>query len=173
MVTSKFIKGFDQKVYTDRFKQDNSMIQKHHAKHQDQYAPAWKTLEYMSLGQIVKLYCALKGIKDKSAICECYGIHNPQVFTTYLWAICETRNRCAHSNVLYDMNLRESISNGPAGKMNNQNKNKISGVLQVIEYMVGQIEETLQEEFRDEISKLSNCYAMMEGISLIVKSVVG
>ena len=173
VVTSKFIKGFDQKVYTDRFKQDNSMIQKHHAKHQDQYAPAWKTLEYMSLGQIVKLYCALKEIKDKSAICECYGIHNPQVFTTYLWAICETRNRCAHSNVLYDMNLRESISNGPAGKMNSQNKNKISGVIQVIEYMVGQIELTLQEEFRDEISKLSNCYTMMEGISPIVKSVVG
>ena len=167
VVTSKFIKGFDQKVYTDRFKQDNLMIQKHHAKHQDQYAPAWKALEYMSL------YCALKEIKDKSAICECYDIHNPQVFTTYLWAICETRNRCAHSNVLYDMNLRESISNGPAGKMNSQSKNKISGVLQVIEYMVGQIEETLQQEFRDEISKLSNCYTMMEGIYPIVKSVVG
>lgn len=51
------------------------------------------------------------------------------------------------------MNLRESISNGPAGKMNSQSKNKISGVIQVIEYMVGKIELTLQQEFRDEISK--------------------
>lgn len=173
VVTSKFIQKFDQKVYSKGFKQNNLMIQKHHAKHQEQYAPAWKTLEYMSLGQIVKLYCALKDSRDKSVICGCYGIHDPQAFTTYLWAICETRNRCAHSNVLYDMNLLESISDGPAGKMNSQSKNKISGVLQVMEYMVGQIEETLQQEFRDEISKLSNCYAMMEEISLIVKSVVG
>ena len=173
VVKSKFIKWFDDTVYTDTFKQDNLMIQKHHAKHQEQYAPAWKTLEYMSLGQIVKLYCALKDSKDKSVICVCYGIVDPQVFTTYLWAIKETRNRCAHSNVLYDMNLRKPISDGPAGIMDSQNNKNISGVIQVIEYMVGQIELTLQQEFRDEISKLSNCYTMMEGISPIVESVVG
>ena len=173
VVESNFIKEFNNRVYNKGFKRKNLMIQKHHAKHQEQYAPAWKTLEYMSLGQIVELYCALKDSKDKSVICGCYDIVDPQVFTTYLWAIKETRNRCAHSNVLYDMNLPDPISDGPAGIMDSQNKKNISGVIQVIEYMVGQIELTLQQEFRDEISKLSNCYTMMEGISPIVESVVG
>lgn len=44
VVKSKFIKKFNERVYTNRFKQNNLMIYNHHAKHQEQYAPAWKTL---------------------------------------------------------------------------------------------------------------------------------
>jgi hypothetical protein len=172
IVSENFISKFNKTIYTYRFKQDNLMIKKHHIKHQEKYAPAQKTLEYMTLGQIVKLYCALKNNEDKITISSSFGIKTPETFTTYLWAITETRNRCAHGNVLYDMNLHESIRKGPAGKMNTQGNQKISGVIQVIDYMVGQIGQELQNEFRNEFLRLYDSYQMQDGIFPIVKSFI-
>lgn len=172
VISENFISKFKKTIYTYRFKHDNLMIKKHHAKHQAQYAPAQKTLEYMTLGQIVKLYCALKNDKDKCTISLSYDIESPETFTTYLWAITETRNRCAHGNVLYDMNLHESIHKGPAGNMNTQGNKKISGVIRVIDYMVGQIEQEVQKDFRNEFCHLFNSYQAQDSISPIVKSFI-
>lgn len=173
VVEQEFIRKFDKMVYTNRFKQDNMMIKKHHAKHADKYAPAWKTLEYMTFGQIIKLYCALKKEKDQLAISQYFAVNNPKTFTTYLWAIKETRNRCAHSNVLYDMNLHESIRKGPAGKMNNEDKYKISGVMLVMDYLVGQMEGQLQRDFRDEIYDLLDGCRTYSNLSSIMNSIIG
>ena len=70
------------------------------------------------------------------------------------------------------MNLHESIRKGPAGKMNTPGNQKISGVIQVIDYMVGQIGQELQNEFRNEFLRLYDSYQMQDGISPIVKSFI-
>ena len=50
VVTAAYVRKFDQEVYTNRFK-STPIIQQHHKTHiNDKYAPAWKTLEYMTLG---------------------------------------------------------------------------------------------------------------------------
>ena len=60
-VTSKFVNDFEEQVYAVMRK--NPIIQRHHANHPGIYAPAWKTIEFMTIGNIITLYDSLKGQK--------------------------------------------------------------------------------------------------------------
>ena len=57
-VTSKFVNDFEEQVYAAMRK--NPVIQRHHANHPGIYAPAWKTIEFMTIGNIITLYDSLK-----------------------------------------------------------------------------------------------------------------
>ena len=56
-VTSKFVNDFEEQVYAVMRK--NPIIQRHHANHPGIYAPAWKTIEFMTIGNIITLYDSL------------------------------------------------------------------------------------------------------------------
>ena len=56
-VTSKFVNDFEEQVYSALRK--NPIIQHHHANHSGIYAPAWKTIEFMTIGNIITLYLSL------------------------------------------------------------------------------------------------------------------
>ena len=88
------------------------------------YAPAWKTLEYMTLGGIIHLFKALKDQMIRRAISEHFKVRQLPVFERYLKAILTIRNYCAHGNVLYDIALPTSIRRGPAGQMESANYHK-------------------------------------------------
>ena len=62
-VTSKFVNDFEEQVYSALRK--NPIIQHHHANHSGIYAPAWKTIEFMTIGNIITLYDSLKERKQK------------------------------------------------------------------------------------------------------------
>ena len=54
IVSTSFTATFDETVYNSNFKK-NSVIKHHHKTYSDKYAPAWKTLEFMTLGSVINL----------------------------------------------------------------------------------------------------------------------
>lgn len=65
-VTSKFVNDFEEQVYAVMRK--NPIIQCHHANHPGIYAPAWKTIEFMTIGNIITLYDSLKEPEAKDLV---------------------------------------------------------------------------------------------------------
>ncbi|MDL2208907.1 Abi family protein, partial [Parabacteroides sp. OttesenSCG-928-O15] len=125
VMEKKYIDAFDAKVYNDAFKRNN-VIKIHHRKHiNDRYAPAWKTMEFITFGGVLKVFKSLKSEEVKKIISKHYEIDNIYVFENYIHSIIQIRNVCAHGAALFDFTLEKSIKNGPALKITNQNKNKL------------------------------------------------
>mgnify|MGYP003491412085 FL=1 len=56
-----YVNSFYATVYSTKAFQDNPTIIEHHKKYpMDRYAPAWKTIELMTIGNIQSLYNNLK-----------------------------------------------------------------------------------------------------------------
>lgn len=67
VVNRPYAHEFEHKVYTSDFKR-NPIIHRHHLNNpNDRFAPAWKTLEFMTFGAVMKLYEQLKDREDKSS----------------------------------------------------------------------------------------------------------
>ena len=66
VVGRAYARNFERKVYTSDFKR-NPIIHRHHQKNpNDRFAPAWKTLEFLTFGAVMKLYEQLKERDDKN-----------------------------------------------------------------------------------------------------------
>lgn len=148
------------------------MIKQHHQTHiNDKYAPAWKTLEFMTLGSVIHLFSTLKNQLVKRRIGEHFGIKQLVVFESYLCLINTIRNYCAHGNVLYDIALPVSIRRGPAGKMEETNYQNLYGAIKVIYYMIGIVSQNRQADLKRELSQLFDKYnAFQEVQKTIVKA---
>ncbi len=143
-----FLKNFDREVYESVKK--NPVIQDHHANHpKDKYAPAWKTMEFMTLGNIIFLFEAIKDENLKKEIAKHYG-YSVKVFINYLETIRLIRNRCAHGGCLYNLNVDKGINRKPA-MVENKDAHNIKGAILVILYFLGKISERHQSEILDEI----------------------
>lgn len=98
VMKSSFVLNFRKKVYETLL--ENPVIKRHHEKYiNDRYAPAWKTLEFMTLGNLTALYQAIKDSKVKKKIALEYGC-SLKVFINYLESIRVIRNKCAHGSCL-------------------------------------------------------------------------
>ncbi|MDE6009404.1 MAG: Abi family protein [Muribaculaceae bacterium] len=141
-------------AYTD-IKDKNSVLKLHHTHYpDDECAPAWKTIEYMTLGQVFHLFKTLRDEEVKIAIAKEFGIKTLVTLENYLEVIKNIRNACAHSNVLYDFTPEKSIKKGPAmikGIGTNQNLN---GATRVILYMLRQVSQKRANELQEEIDAL-------------------
>lgn len=156
VVKPKFIQNFDSEIYTPSFRK-NPTIQRHHKKYiNDKYAPAWKTIEFMTLGNVIELYRNLKCINDKLTICKYFDINQTAVFENYMNAIRVVRNKCAHGSTLFDLKLFQSIKNGPAGRYSPGEANSLSAAIDVIVYMIGTISTNRQSELLASLNKISN-----------------
>ena len=149
VMSSSFIKDFDL-VYKDIEKKP--VIRRHHQKYiNDKYAPAWKTIEYMTFGNIENLYHHLKNSADKLDISRHFGVNQTSIFENYIKAIRALRNICAHGGVLFDMRLPMSIKNGPAGKFQRMYSNNLSCTLKIVDYFLGSISQNRLKEMRSDI----------------------
>lgn len=117
----------------------NETINAHHKKYpHDTYAPAWKTLEYMTLGDIIILIKSLNDIAIQKDIANHFGIKNLAVFYSYLETIRVVRNLCAHGHSIFDLNLNKSIKAGLLNqKMTFEMHHNLNGVLLVMFYLLG------------------------------------
>lgn len=153
IVNRTYASEFDNKVYTLEFKR-NPIIHRHHQKNpNDRYAPAWKTLEYMTFGAILKLYEQLKEPEDKILIAHKFGIRQVVTFENYLHTIRQVRNLCAHGLLLYDMRLPRRINRGPA-RQTPQESGNIIGTLRVIKYIIRQVSSNRAAELSESIKSL-------------------
>ena len=153
VVSSSYARDFELKVYTSDFKR-NPVIHRHHQRNpNDRFAPAWKTLEFMTIGGVMKLYEQLKEQEDKILIANNFGIRQIVTFENYMHTIRQVRNVCAHGLLLYDMRLPRRINRGPAGQTPRESGN-IVGALRVIKYIVGQVSANRATEMCASIKSL-------------------
>lgn len=102
------------------------------------YSPAWKAIEFMSFGMIIRLYENLKSNHLLCDIAKVYDFNHPSQFIDYLNALRRLRNYCAHGKVLFDLDLSQAIGGGPLGNLGN-NKTNLAGVYFVLKYLLEKI----------------------------------
>ncbi len=147
-VSRGFISKFDREVYSAVVK--NPVIQEHRKKHpKDKYAPAWKTMEFMTLGNIVFLFEVIKDQTLKENVAKYYGC-SIKVFLNYLETVRLVRNRCAHGGCLYNLNIKKGINKLPAN-VANVDAHNIKGAIEVILYILGVISVRHKNEVVKEI----------------------
>lgn len=166
VVERDYISSFDKEVYTDKFKR-NKFIAAHHRNHiNDRYAPAWKTLEFMTLGSNIALYKSLLDLDDKKAIAKHYGLRDSNISENYLDVVRCVRNTCAHGGLLYDIALYPLIRRGPANVTGDARK-QLYGALKVVGYLLKQVSVNRAADYEREIEDLINKYATTSALKSI------
>lgn len=156
VVRQSFINEFENKVYRSESFKRNVQIKRHHESHpSDRYAPAWKTIEFMTFGSVLKLYKSLDNIDDKRTIAKHFGVGKVVVFESYMTAIHTLRNKCAHGAALFDLTLPNGISlKGPRLDLQGQDCQSLKGALMVLDYVLGHISENRSKELNNELTSL-------------------
>ena len=153
IMESGFVSTFEEKVY--KTLRDNPVIKRHHDKYiNDKYAPAWKTIEFMTLGNLTSLYKAIKEDGVKRAIAGQYGC-SIRVFLNYLETIRVIRNKCAHGNCIYNIETAKGIAGKPA-EVPTDCRHNINGAICVIRYILGTISAERRKELEQDIVALMN-----------------
>lgn len=157
-VDSKFISAFDSVVYNKSFKK-NPTIKRHHKKYpHDRYAPAWKTIELMTLGENVTLYSALLDHNVKQRISHCFGIKYVDVFENYVELVRILRNTCAHGSVLFDFKPFKRIKSGPANLRTPAEYMNLHGSIKVVRYLLSQVSANRERDMAMELQKILDKY---------------
>ena len=153
VVNRPYAREFERKVYTSDFKR-NPVIHRHHQNNpNDRFAPAWKTLEFMTFGAVMKLYEQLKERDDKIFVAHEFGIRQVVTFESYMHTIRQVRNACAHGLLLYDLRLPQAIRRGPAA-YNSSERNNIIGAIRVISNIMGTISANRADDMSRQIKSL-------------------
>ena len=153
VVTADFISSFDSAVYAAILK--NPVIKRHHSKYiNDKYAPAWKTIEFMTLGNICILYDSIKSMAVRTDVAQRYGC-TVDAFSKYLNAVTILRNKCANGACLYNLTLAKGIKIEPAG-IPNATRQFISGEIGLVVYLLNCISEHRADELKDAVNRLLN-----------------
>lgn len=150
------------------------IISMHHRHHiNDRFAPAWKTLEFMTLGEMVHLFKSIKNEDLKLQIANYFGIKKLVTFENCLELVKELRNTCAHGNVLYDFTPERSIRKGPAMKKGIGENQNLNGALRIILFMMKQISENRYNDLIKDIDMLILEYSKYPVIEDILSSISG
>lgn len=151
LVKDQFIKKLDDN-YRNIMK--NDAIKIHHKQHkEDKYAPAWKSLEYMTFGEIITLYKSLTNEELRHKIATRYNIRNLEIMDCLLTNIRVLRNLCAHSHNIFDLHLKKSIRKGPINNMNGHNDDLV-GCLLSIHYIISSISKDRAIDLKKRIKDL-------------------
>ena len=131
----------------------------------DKYAPAWKTIEFMTLGNLTSLYKAIKDDEVKRIIAKRYGC-SIKVFLNYLETIRVIRNKCAHGNCIYNIQTAKGISIKPAG-VTDDSRHNINGAICVIKYILGTISPERRKDLEKDIAGLMNAKREINATEII------
>lgn len=173
VVSNNQARSFESKVYRQLLEK-TPLIALHHRHHiNDKFAPAWKTLEFMTLGEVVHLYKSLKDEDLKEKIANEFGIKKIPTFESYMNLIKDLRNTCAHGNVLYDFTPDYSIRKGPAMKKGIGENQNLNGALRVVIYMLGQVSTNRAKELLEEIDSLIAKYGAHPEVHKILTDISG
>lgn len=155
IVNQQSIDYLNNSIYTPNFISQNKIIKRHHKKYiNDKYAPAWKTLEFLTFGNIYNIFKALKDIKLKEQIANEFGVYSLEKFYNLLKVIVDVRNSCAHGDVLYDYRTPKGISVIPAFDFNNKDRSSLDSCVKVISYFLGHISTNRKLEMDNAIKHI-------------------
>ncbi len=172
-VTKGFISDFDRIVYNGAFRK-NPTIKRHHKKYKhDVYAPAWKTIELMTLGGNVILYNSLLDMSLKQKIAEKFGVRYIEIFENYIELVRILRNTCAHGSVLFDFKPFKRIKKGPAGLDNPSEYMNLYGCIKVVRYLLFHVSEVRDYEMAVELQSILDKYNTYPQIADILRRCSG
>lgn len=173
VMTASFIKDFHKEVYSHL--RSKPTIVRHHDKYYGKYAPAWKTIEFMTMGNMEALYDNLLLDADKRMISIRYNEPAIATFKSYLSSLREVRNACAHGNVLYDLHLVSGIIRGAAcPSFTHGSQQTLFGVLRVIDFMLRSISENRANEMWEELYKVTDrLYLKVPSIRPLIEAQTG
>lgn len=150
----------------------NEAIKHHHGKYiNDIYAPAWKTLEYMTFGDILYLYSSLKDAKLKEEIAAHYNIRNVDIFDNYMSTLRVIRNLCAHGHNIYDLKLQKRIRKGPISDLQGDRFHNMAGGLLVLRYILNSISTNRVQDLNYKL-KLLTSQPQIKKIENIIKGLI-
>lgn len=157
IMSKDFIQNFDF-YYNEDFKK-NGVIAKHHKKYiNDKYAPAWKTLEYLTFGNNMKIYKSLLNFDTKQRISEIYGVRDVEKFEKLMDVIVFVRNYCAHSGVIFDLRNTYGIPKLPYYDFNNNDRHCLDSCMKVILFILSRISENRANELNSNLETLFTEY---------------
>ena len=154
VMKSNYITDFEDKVY--RTIRENPVIKRHHNKYiNDRFAPAWKTIEFMTLGNLCSLFNNLKDDNLKRSIASHYKC-GLGVFINYMETIRVIRNSCAHGSCIYNISLAKAVRSSKHVPITEDTRHNIRGVISVVRYILGIVSANRQNDMDGEISDLLN-----------------
>ena len=153
VLDKQYVADFEKKVYNSDFRRYPSIRRHHQAYPNDRFAPAWKTLEFMTFGAVLKLYENLRDKEDKIYIANKFGVRQIVTFENYMHTIRQIRNACAHGLLLYDLQLIKAIRKGPAKSISSE-RNNLIGALKVIKYIMSFISNNRVKNMKEELEGL-------------------
>ncbi len=152
VMKSNYILNFEDKVY--RTIRENPIIKRHHNKYiNDKFAPAWKTVEFMTLGNLCSLFNNLKDNNLKISIAKHYQC-GLGVFINYMETIRVIRNSCAHGSCIYNISLAKAIRSSKYVPVTENIRHNIRGIISVVRYILGIVSVNRQNGLDKEISDL-------------------
>lgn len=162
-VKADFVDGFDKIFDVIRKKH---VIKQHAQRHpNDKYPPAWKTLEYLTFGQLITLYSSVLKHELRAKIASIYGIENYDLFLDLLMVLLYTRNNCAHGDVLFDMQLAKPFKAKAILGINAKTNRNISGAILLIYHFLSTIDKQEADSFLANIKSLLDKYAHLKDIA--------
>ena len=173
VVETSFVSDFPSKVYKTIKEKD--VIRRHHRRYPtDVYAPAWKTMEFMVFGNLTTLYKSLLLNDDRRLVSKRFGVTQSNVFLSYIEAVRLVRNACAHGNVLFDLNLYTSVSNGPAGRFTGTTRHNLGVALTVIKFLLKTVSSNRCNELeRDLIRAAQTLYEKCPSLEPLIETKTG
>lgn len=135
--------------------QRNDVIKHHHRKyHNDIYAPAWKTIEYMTFGGVLYLIENLKDVNLRQRIAMKMGIKNLDVFRSQMQVLRNLRNICAHGHNLFDLHLDRPVRLGRIKGITASQRSSVSGAIIVLCDILGNISVNRQKDLVKKVNTL-------------------
>lgn len=170
VVLASYIAGF-YTFYTDDFKRNNKPIDKHHKKYiNDKYAPAWKTIEFMTFGGCLKLFRSLKDDALKQQISDSYHLNDLEVFDNFIQTIVYVRNMCSHGGVLYDLKQPKGIRKIPGKQYKFRNQHSLDASIKAIRYILSKISVNREAEMKIKLDNLFSNFQNNNNIENIIKN---
>lgn len=163
---------FERSVYVP-LKRIQPEIQLHHRRFpHDKFAPAWKTLEFMTLGGMCTLFDSLNSDSLRLDIARHFGVHSLEVFCSYMDVIRTLRNLCAHGSILYSYKP-DAILRGPALGGTATPPRNLRGAMAVVEYFLSVISIRLQKELNADLKSLLSDFSRSPGTAKVLRHISG
>ena len=117
----------------------------------------------MTFGKVTSLFSIMKP-EDKKSIASCYSTQ-PKYLISWMLALVEIRNICAHYNRLYNMPLKQTPRLYRENLKYRSRQNKVFPIFLVIKRMLHENEQW--ESFMRDINKTMDKYHDVVNLSFI------
>lgn len=158
-IHSKIMESLKREIQHNK----NLPLVKHHLETYGGHFPIWVAVEIMTFGNIASLFDIMK-TEDKKEISILFGT-SPSHLKSWILALVEIRNICAHYNRLYNMPLKQTPFLYRENRKYRNVQNKVFPIVLVIKRMLCANEQW--ESFLKDINKTMNKYRDVVVLSFI------